>query len=68
MISSHYLNKCVRIIEENCYNSPSGVFAGDIWTFSAHAPKIWKHSGCYPFPARSKLIRRTESDAPAWYG
>lgn len=39
MISSHYLNKCVHIIEENCYSSPSGVFAGDNLDIFCSRPK-----------------------------
>lgn len=39
MIPSHYLNKCVRIIEENCYRSPSSVFAGNTLAEFCSRPK-----------------------------
>jgi len=39
MVSSRYLNKCVRIIEENCSTNPSGVFSGDALSDFCSHPK-----------------------------
>ena len=39
MISSHYLNKCIRIIEKNCYGNPTGVFSGDNLDRFCSSPK-----------------------------
>lgn len=39
MVSSHYLNKCVRIIKENSYSNPSDVFSGNSLDHFCSCPK-----------------------------
>ena len=38
-ISSHYLDKCISTIEDNCYNTPLQAFTGDALAEFCRKPK-----------------------------